>query len=100
MPGNIVTDAFFTCAQVDDESWACTPAFAVELVVEGDGYTGFSPTFSRLEDVCMQALQQCVSAAASIPCVGNTSTKGNPHCKHSHKSINQSVRVVHAVDPT
>lgn len=100
MLGNTVTVTTSTCAQVDDESWACTPAFAVELVVEGDGYTGFSPTFSRLEDVCMQALQQCVSAAASIPRVGSRSTKGSPTCKHSHKPINQSVHVVHAVDPT
>ena len=72
----------------------------MELVVEGDGYTGFSPTFSHLEDVCMQALQQCVSAAASIPRVGNTPTKGNPTRKHSDKHIHQSMHVVHAVDPT
>ena len=63
--------------QVDDETWACSPAFAVELVVDGDGYTGFSPSFNQLEDVCLQALQQCVTAAASIPRVGNPTTKGD-----------------------
>lgn len=91
MPGNIVTAAVSSCAQVDDESWACTPAFAVELVIEGDGYTGFSPTFSHLEDVCMQALQQCISAAASIPRVGNTSTKGNQSHLQAHTPINQRI---------
>ena len=54
------------------------PAFAVELVVEGDGYTGFNPSFAQLEDVCLQALEQCVTAAASIPRVGTTSSKGAP----------------------
>ncbi|KAL3158235.1 hypothetical protein ABBQ38_010487 [Trebouxia sp. C0009 RCD-2024] len=62
--------------KVDDESWASSPGFAVELVVEADGYTGFRPSFSQLEDVCLQALHQCVSAAASIPRIGSTSTQG------------------------
>lgn len=62
--------------QVEKESWECTPGFAVELVVEGDGYTGFSPTFAQLEDVCLQALEQCVTAAGSIPRVGTAANKG------------------------
>ena len=44
----------------------------------GDGFTGFSPSFAQLEDVCLQALEQCVTAAGSIPRVGGTSTKGKP----------------------
>ena len=62
--------------QADGETWARTPGFAVELVVGGDGFTGFSPSFAQLEDVCLQALEQCVTAAGSIPRVGGTSTKG------------------------
>lgn len=62
--------------QVDEESWGSTPAFAVELVVEGDGYTGFSPSFAQLEDVCLQALEQCVIAAGSIPRVGSAPNQG------------------------
>ncbi len=62
--------------QVEEESWECNPGFAVELVVEGDGYTGFSPTFAQLEDVCLQALEQCVTAAGSIPRVGTAANKG------------------------
>jgi len=62
--------------QAEKESWECTPGFAVELVVEGDGYTGFSPTFAQLEDVCLQALEQCVTAAGSIPRVGTAANKG------------------------
>lgn len=69
--------------QVDDESWASSPGFAVELVVEADGYAGFRPSFSQLEDVCLQALHQCVSAAASIPRIGSTSTQGEPTCQPS-----------------
>lgn len=48
----------------------------MELVVEGDGYTGFSPSFAQLEDVCLQALEQCITAAGSIPRVGSTTNKG------------------------
>ena len=59
------------------ETWACTPAFAVELVVGEDGYTSFQPSFPQLEDVCLQALDQCVSATNAIPRVGSTSGKGN-----------------------
>ncbi|DBB17910.1 TPA: hypothetical protein ACH3X3_002922 [Trebouxia sp. C0006] len=62
--------------KAEKESWECTPGFAVELVVEGDGYTGFSPTFAQLEDVCLQALEQCVTAAGSIPRVGTAANKG------------------------
>ncbi len=62
--------------QAEKESWECNPGFAVELVVEGDGYTGFSPTFAQLEDVCLQALEQCVTAAGSIPRVGTAANKG------------------------
>lgn len=58
------------------ETWSCTPAFAVELVVGEDGYTGFQPSFPQLEDVCLQALEQCVSAAGAIPRVGSTTGKG------------------------
>ena len=78
-----------TVLQVDDESWACSPGFAVELVVEADGYTGFRPSFSQLEDVCVQALHQCVSAAASIPRVGSTSNKGGSTCQLSN-TVSQS----------
>lgn len=62
--------------QADEESWSSNPGFAVELVVEGDGYTGFSPSFAQLEDVCLQALEQCVTAAGAIPRVGTTTNKG------------------------
>lgn len=75
-----------TVLQVDDESWASSPGFAVELVVEADGYTGFRPSFSQLEDVCLQALHQCVSAAASIPRIGSTSTQGESTCQPSTQS--------------
>lgn len=69
--------------------------------MEGDGSTGFSPTFSHLEDICMQALHQCVSAAASIPRIGNTSTKGNPIYKQSHTPIiAANAHTVNAADPT
>ena len=44
--------------------------------MEGDGYTGFSPSFAQLEDVCLQALEQCVTAAGAIPRVGTTTNKG------------------------
>jgi len=63
-------------AQAEEESWSHNPGFAVELVVEGDGYTGFSPSFAQLEDVCLQALEQCITAAGSIPRVGSTTNKG------------------------
>lgn len=58
------------------ETWSCTPAFALELVVGEDGYTSFQPSFPQLEDVCLQALDQCVSATNAIPRVGSTSGKG------------------------
>ena len=73
----MTTSQAWLLSQVEEECWSCHPSFAVELVVEGDGYTGFSPSFAQLEDVCLQALEQCVTAAGAIPRVGSISTGEN-----------------------
>eukprot|EP00854_Cymbomonas_tetramitiformis_P002297 gene2297-3019_t len=59
--------------QEDTLLWSCKPAFWVYLMVTTEGGWTFQPSFRDVEDMCVNVLEQFVSAVSGIPRVGSAS---------------------------